>query len=111
VRVRVRTVRFCPQRRAEKRRKSNRRKQMSVYSNVKGYPKTVELKSDLLNYGENRIFKITKEEALSLSKEFKLPTNFKKFYDESEFDFYYLNHRQGERHIILWLPSPAAQKS
>jgi hypothetical protein len=84
---------------------------MSAYSNLKGYPKTVEIESDLLNYGGNRIFKITKDEALLLSKEFKLPTDFKKNYDESEYDFYYLNHNHGEKHIVFWLPRPAAPKS
>jgi hypothetical protein len=66
---------------------------MSSYKNSKGYPKTVELKSDLLNYSANRIFKVSKDEALSISKEFKLPTNFKDSYNDSEFDFYFAKRR------------------
>jgi hypothetical protein len=84
---------------------------MGALTNVKGYPKTVELKSDVFGYAGSRIYPITKDDALSISKEFKLPTDFKKHYDEPEFQFYYLNRNHGEQHIIFWLPRPTAPKS
>ena len=80
---------------------------MGSYTNVKGYPKTVELKSDVFGYSGNRIFKVTKDEALSISKEFKLPTDFKEYGDDE--DFYYMNCGHGKKHIIFWLPRSAAQ--
>jgi hypothetical protein len=75
---------------------------MGSYTNKKGYPKTVELKSDIFGYSGNRIFKVTKDEALLISREFKLPTDFKKYGDNE--DFYYFNSGHGTFHAIFWLP-------
>ncbi len=80
---------------------------MGSYTNVKGYPKTVELKSDVFGFAGNRIFKVTKDEALSISKEFDLPTDFKEYGDDE--DFYYFNHGHGKFHAVFWLPRPIAQ--
>ena len=71
---------------------------------MKGYPTTVELKQEIFGYATHRIFKVTKDEALSISKEFKLPRDFKKLADEAEVEFYYLNRGHGKQHIIFWLP-------
>jgi hypothetical protein len=74
-----------------------------------GYPKTVELpKADLLKWSVNRIYKVTKEDAISISKEFRLPTDFQSTRDESEseFDFYYFHHDNGEFRAIFFLPRP-----
>jgi len=81
---------------------------MGVLTNAKGYPKTVELKEDVFGYGGNRIHKVTKDEALSISKEFRLPTDFKAW-GEDEFDFYYFNSGHGKFHAIFFLPRPAEQ--
>jgi len=75
-----------------------------------GYPKSVDIKSrrDLHGYSVNRIYKITKAEAVLISREFKLPTDFGKYKDDDEYDFYYLNQAGGEQHIVFWLPKVAA---
>jgi hypothetical protein len=74
----------------------------------KGYPTTLgtrlEMKTDLLDWGVNRIYKVSKDDAILISKEFGLSTNFKSTRDESEFDFYYFNHANGEFHAIFSLP-------
>lgn len=84
---------------------------MNGFTDAKGYPKTVELKSYPFGYGGNRIFKITKDEALSISREFKLPTDFKSKWKESEVDFYYFNHAHGKLHAIFWLPRPVVEQT
>jgi len=69
------------------------------------YPKSVDVQSkhDLCGYGSNRVYKLSKDEALRISKEFELPTDFRKSHDETEYDFYYLNHGHGKQHLVFFL--------
>jgi hypothetical protein len=71
-----------------------------------GYPKSVDIKKrhDLCGYGSNRIYRVTKDEAVAISREFKFPTDFQKTYHETAVDFYYFNNGHGEFHAIFFLP-------
>jgi len=76
---------------------------------IKKFPESVIVNTssrpDLHGYGVNRIYRITKDEAILISREFKLPTDFKKrnWDNEADYNFYYLNHAYGEKHIVYWL--------
>ena len=72
----------------------------------KGYPKSVDVskKRELSGRGSNRIYEISKDEAVAISKEFKFPTDFQESYEETEHDFYYLNYGHGKFHAVFFLP-------
>jgi hypothetical protein len=69
------------------------------------FPTSVSINpnTDLTDWGTARIYQVMKDEAVEISKEFGLPTDFKKRRDDDEYDFFYLNWEEGKAHIVFML--------
>ncbi len=76
---------------------------MTSEAGKKGYPKSVKLGPDVNEYGNERVYLITRDDANKIAKEFPKSFRFKPaFAPETEGEqLFYVNVNYGEQHIIF----------
>jgi len=76
------------------------------------YPKNLNTVNELNDYGEVRIYAVTKEEANEIAKEFPGHFQYKPAFnpDFENRQLFYMNVSHGKQHFIFSLPQPLPQR-
>jgi hypothetical protein len=72
------------------------------------YPESVKLGQDVNDYGKERVYRVTREDATKIAKEFPKSFRFKPpFAPETEGEqLFYMNVNHGAQHIIFAVRKP-----